>query len=95
MISPVRRSLLQISKPLDAAAGQPGWPPEWDPWRARLGGVVSRVEGSLALVAELITDSPPLPEPLCYQGRLYPARVGEILRARGRDTLDSAILPVP
>ncbi len=77
----IHRDMLRLS----AIAGQQVCAPEWETWRARLIGLRSRVEDSLALVSELMTGSPPLPEPLCYQGKLYPERVEEILRARLED----------
>jgi len=70
---------------LNRLAGQPLCPPEWDPWRERLLRGGSRVEDSLALVAELLPSSPPIPEPLCYQGELLPERVEVVLRARLED----------
>jgi len=70
---------------LNAIAGQSVCPPQWQAWRDRLSRAGGRVEGSLDLVAELMDAPPPLPEPLCYQGLLYPERVEEVLRARLED----------
>jgi len=70
---------------LNALAGQCVCPPRWEVWRDRLHRAGNRARASLVLVAEVIAASPPLPEPLCYQGALYPERVEEVLRARLED----------
>ena len=70
---------------LNALAGQCACPPHWEGWRDRLRRVGYRAQDSLALVAEVMATPPPLPEPLCYQGELYPERVEEVLRARLAD----------
>jgi len=70
---------------LNALAGQRTCPPHWEIWRERLRRAGDRAQDSLALVAEVMAAPPPLPEPLCYQGELYPERVEEVLRARLED----------
>ena len=70
---------------LNALVGQCICPPHWEIWRERLRRAGDRAQDSLALVAEMLAAPPPLPEPLCYQGELYPDRVEEILRARLED----------
>lgn len=70
---------------LNHLAEQPLCPPEWRAWRDRLGRHDNRVDDSLALVAELIAASPPIPQPLCYQGELLPERVERVLRERLED----------
>lgn len=70
---------------LNALAGQRTCPPHWEIWRERLCRAGDQAQDSLALVAEVMAAPPPLPEPLCYQGELYPERVEGILRARLED----------
>ncbi|MCG6862167.1 MAG: hypothetical protein LJE70_12960 [Chromatiaceae bacterium] len=70
---------------LNDLSGQPICPPQWGIWRDRLRGIGARAQDSLALTVQLMAASPPLPEPLCYQGALYPERVEEVLRARLED----------
>jgi len=70
---------------LNTLAGQRACPPHWEVWRDRLRRAGDRAQDSLALVAEVVAAPPPLPEPLCYQGELYPERVEEVLRARLED----------
>lgn len=67
---------------LNAIVGRHACPPEWESWRERLSRPGSRVENSLAAVATLMAAPPPLPEPLCYQGKLHPELVEEVMRAR-------------
>ncbi|WP_089727690.1 nitric oxide reductase activation protein NorD [Candidatus Thiosymbion oneisti] len=70
---------------LNTLAGQHTCSPHWEVWRERLRRAGDRARDSLALVAEVMAAPPPLPEPLCYQGELYPERVEEVLRARLED----------
>jgi len=70
---------------LNTLAGQRACPPHWEVWRDRLRRAGDRAQDSLALVAEVMAAPPPLPEPLCYQGELYPERVEEVLRTRLED----------
>ncbi|MEA3275064.1 MAG: nitric oxide reductase activation protein [Pseudomonadota bacterium] len=70
---------------LNRLAGQRLCPPEWDTYRKRLSSTASSVEDSLALLSEFSTLSFPIPDPLCYQGKLFPEGVEEVLRARLED----------
>ena len=70
---------------LNAILGQSTCPPQWETWHDRLARAGGRARDSLALVPELLAAAPPLPQPLCYQGRLYPERVEAVLRARLED----------
>lgn len=70
---------------LNALAGHAVCPPHWEPWRERLRQAGNRARDSIALVAEAMTTPLRAPEPVCYQGALYPDRVEEVLRARLAD----------
>jgi nitric oxide reductase NorD protein len=77
----IHRDMTQLNR----LAGQALCPPEWEAWRERLGRSENRVDDSLALVAELLPSSLPVPNPLCYQGEMLPERVEQILRERLED----------
>ncbi len=64
-------------------AGQGICPPGWDHWAERLRSAT--VRDSLALLPELLARVDSVPQPLCYQGSLFPERVEEVLRARLED----------
>lgn len=77
----IHRDMAQLNR----LAGQALCPPDWEAWRERLGRRDNRVEDSLALVAELLPSSLPVPNPLCYQGEMLPEQVEQILRERLED----------
>ena len=77
----IHRDMLHLNR----IAGQPVCPPGWESYRDRLRAPESSADDSLEFLQRLMVASAPLPDPLCYQGQLFPQRVEEVLRARLAD----------
>jgi nitric oxide reductase NorD protein len=77
---------------LDALAGTPEYPPEWQGARSRLQRAEATVHDSYALLAALYPLPPPAPR--CYAGMLRPERVEQALKerlAREKDQFRTAL----
>jgi nitric oxide reductase NorD protein len=66
-------------------SGQTLCPAPWEALCAPLARPGARTQDSLALTGELVQRRAQVPEPLCYQGGLFPDRVEPVLRARLED----------
>jgi len=77
----IHREMAQLNR----LADQPLCPPGWERQHERLRAGGSSARDSLELLEGLMVSSIDPPPPLCYQGRLFPERVEEVLQERLAD----------
>ncbi len=77
----IHRDMLHLNR----IAGQSICPPGWESYRDRLRAPGSSADDSLALLQQVMETTTSPPDPLCYQGQLFPQQVEEVLRARLAD----------